>query len=75
MTLIQEERRPRRNGDHGLHRTNLLAAAETAAVLRVFAQQTGPEGSVMFFYDKDAVRIHYGEAGSGLPLLLFTGGD
>jgi pimeloyl-ACP methyl ester carboxylesterase len=46
------------------------AAAATAAVPRVFAQQPA-QGS---FYEKGAVRIHYEEAGSGFPLLIIAGG-
>jgi len=50
------------------------AAAATAAVPRVFAQQTAQGGSAMPFYEKGAVRIHYEEAGTGFPLLLIAGG-
>jgi len=46
------------------------AAAATAAVPRVFAQQEGTGK----FYEKGSVRIHYEEAGSGFPLLLLPGG-
>jgi pimeloyl-ACP methyl ester carboxylesterase len=49
------------------------AAAATAAVPRVFAQQAGQEGTGKF-YEKGSVRIHYEEAGSGFPLLLLPGG-
>jgi pimeloyl-ACP methyl ester carboxylesterase len=49
------------------------AAAATAAVPRVFAQQTGAHGTGKF-YDKGPVRIYYEEAGSGFPLLLLPGG-
>jgi pimeloyl-ACP methyl ester carboxylesterase len=49
------------------------AAAATAAVPRVFAQQTGAQGSGKF-YEKGPVRIYYEEAGSGFPLLLLPGG-
>src|SRR5579864_3664170 len=49
------------------------AAAATAAVRRVFAQQTG-KGGTGKFYEKSSVRIHYEEAGSGFPLLLLPGG-
>jgi pimeloyl-ACP methyl ester carboxylesterase len=49
------------------------AAAATAAVPRVFAQQTGAQGSGKF-YEKGSVRIYYEEAGSGFPLLLLPGG-
>ena len=50
------------------------AATAMAAVPRVFAQQTGPGGSAMPFYEKGAVHIHFEEAGSGFPLLLIAGG-
>ena len=49
------------------------AAAATAAVPRVFAQQAG-KGGTGKFYEKGPVRIHYEEAGSGFPLLLIAGG-
>jgi pimeloyl-ACP methyl ester carboxylesterase len=49
------------------------AAAATAAVPRVFAQQTGAQGTGRF-YEKGPVRIYYEEAGSGFPLLLLPGG-
>jgi pimeloyl-ACP methyl ester carboxylesterase len=49
------------------------AAAATAAVPRVFAQQTGAQGTGKF-YEKGPVRIYYEEAGSGFPLLLLPGG-
>src|SRR4026207_2085590 len=45
-----------------------------AAAQHVFAQQTGPGGAPMSFYEKGPVRIHYEEAGSGFPLLLIAGG-
>src|SRR5437660_8901523 len=58
-------------------RRNILAAgaaaAATAAVPRVFAQQSGKRGTGKFF-EKGAVRIYYEEAGSGFPLLLLPGG-
>src|SRR5204862_471507 len=44
------------------------------AAPRVLAQQTGPGGAAMSFYQTGAVRIHYEEAGSGFPLLLIAGG-
>jgi pimeloyl-ACP methyl ester carboxylesterase len=50
------------------------AATAMAAAPRVFAQQTGQGGAAMSFYEKGPVRIHYEEAGSGLPLLLVAGG-
>src|SRR4029079_1026080 len=45
----------------------------TAAAPRVFGEQTG-KGTVMSFYEKGRVRIHYEEAGKGFPLLLIPGG-
>ena len=61
----------------GSTRRNILAAgaaaAATAAVPRVFAQQTGAQGTGKFF-EKGPVRIYYEEAGSGFPLLLLPGG-
>jgi len=50
------------------------AATAMAAAPRVFAQQTGPGGATMRFYEKGPVRIRYAEAGSGFPLLLIAGG-
>jgi pimeloyl-ACP methyl ester carboxylesterase len=59
-------------------RRNILAtgaaATAVAAAPRVFAQQTGQGGAAMALYEKGAVRIHYEEAGSGMPLLLIAGG-
>jgi pimeloyl-ACP methyl ester carboxylesterase len=49
------------------------AAAATAAVPRVFAQQTDRTGTGKF-YEKGSVRIYYEEAGSGFPLMLLPGG-
>src|ERR1700683_630195 len=49
------------------------AAAATAAVPRVFAQQAGERGTGKF-YQKGSVRIYYEEAGTGFPLLLLPGG-
>src|SRR4030088_3464898 len=49
------------------------AAAATAAVPRLFAQQAG-KGGTGKFYEKGPVRIYYEEAGSGFPLLLLPGG-
>ena len=49
------------------------AAAATAAVPRVFAQQSGKRGTGNF-YERGPVRIYYEEAGSGFPLLLIPGG-
>jgi pimeloyl-ACP methyl ester carboxylesterase len=61
----------------GLTRRTLLAAgaaaAATAAVPRVLAQQSGPGGTGKF-YERGPVRIYYEEAGSGFPLLLLPGG-
>ena len=57
-------------------RRNILAtcaaAAATAAVPQVFAQQ-GDQGAFKF-YEKGNVRIRYQEAGSGFPLLVTPGG-
>jgi len=47
------------------------AATVMAAASRVLAQTGRAAGS---FYEKGPVRIHYEEAGSGLPLLLIAGG-
>ena len=49
------------------------AAAATAAVPRVFAQQADKAGAFKF-YEKGSVRIYYEEAGSGFPLMLLPGG-
>ena len=49
------------------------AATAVAAAPRVFAQQTAPGGPARF-YENGAVRIHFEEHGSGLPLLLIAGG-
>jgi pimeloyl-ACP methyl ester carboxylesterase len=49
------------------------AAAATAAVPSLFAQQSGT-GRTGKFYERGAVRIYYEEAGSGFPLLLIPGG-
>jgi len=49
------------------------AAAATAAVPRVFAQQPVKRGTGKF-YEKGSVRIYYEEAGAGFPLLLLPGG-
>src|SRR5205814_10615229 len=58
-------------------RRNILAAgaaaAATAAVPSVFAQQSGKRGTGKF-YERGPVRIYYEEAGSGFPLLLLPGG-
>jgi pimeloyl-ACP methyl ester carboxylesterase len=49
------------------------AAAATAAVPSLFAEQSGT-GRSGKFYERGAVRIYYEEAGSGFPLLLIPGG-
>jgi pimeloyl-ACP methyl ester carboxylesterase len=49
------------------------AAAATAAMPDVFAQQPSKTGTGKF-YERGAVRIYYEEAGSGFPLLLLPGG-
>ena len=49
------------------------AAAATAAVPGVFAQQPGKKG-IGKFYERGPVRISYEEAGAGFPLLLLPGG-
>src|SRR5204863_2807111 len=50
------------------------AATAMAAAPRVFAQQTGPGGTAMPFFERGAVRIRFEEAGSGFPLLIIPGG-
>src|SRR5262245_50670333 len=50
------------------------AATAMAAAPRMFAQQAGPGGTAMSFYERGKVRIHYEEFGSGFPLLLIAGG-
>jgi pimeloyl-ACP methyl ester carboxylesterase len=54
--------------------TTSAAATAMAAAPRLFAQQTEQEGAAMGTYEKDGVRIHFEEAGSGFPLLLIAGG-
>ncbi len=58
-------------------RRKILAAGAAATAMtaapRVFSQQTGQGGSGSFF-ERGPVRIHYGEFGSGFPLLLIPGG-
>jgi pimeloyl-ACP methyl ester carboxylesterase len=54
--------------------TTGAAATAMAAAPRAFAQQGGQGGSAMSFYEKGPVRIHYEEAGSGVPLLVIAGG-
>ena len=50
------------------------AATVMAAAPRVFAQPTCQGGAATSFYEKGSVRIHYEEAGTGLPLLVIPGG-
>jgi len=52
------------------------AATAMAAAPRVVAQQQAarPSGLTEDFFQKGPVRIHYGVAGSGFPLLLIAGG-
>jgi pimeloyl-ACP methyl ester carboxylesterase len=61
----------------GLTRRSILAAgaaaAATAAVPRVLAQESG-KATTGKFYERGSVRIYYEEAGSGFPLLLLPGG-
>src|SRR5262249_3482946 len=61
----------------GLTRRTILAAgaaaAATAAVPGVLAQQPGKRGTGKF-YERGQVRIYYEEAGSGFPLVLIPGG-
>lgn len=58
-------------------RRKILAAGAAATAMagapRVLAQTRSPEG-MMSFYERGPVRIHYEEAGSGLPLMLIAGG-
>src|SRR5262249_8283098 len=54
--------------------TTGVAATVMAATPQVFAQQTGPAGATMRFYEKGPTRIRYAETGSGFPLLLIAGG-
>jgi pimeloyl-ACP methyl ester carboxylesterase len=49
------------------------AATAVAATSRVLAQ-SGQGGAAMSFYEKGPVRIHFQEAGSGMPLLIIAGG-
>jgi pimeloyl-ACP methyl ester carboxylesterase len=42
-------------------------ATALAAATRVLAQQAGPAGAALSFYEKGPVRIHYEEAGAGFP--------
>ncbi len=54
--------------------TTGAAATAVAAAPQVFAQQAGQGGAAKAFYEKDAVRIHYEQAGPGFPLLIIPGG-
>ena len=54
--------------------TTGVAATAIAAVPRALAQQGGQGGGATSFYEKGAVRIHFEEAGSGIPVLLIPGG-
>jgi len=60
------------------NRRNVLttgaAATVMAATPQVLAQQTGPAGATVRFYEKGPTRVRYAEAGSGFPLLLIAGG-
>jgi pimeloyl-ACP methyl ester carboxylesterase len=53
--------------------TTGAAATAMAAAQRVFAQPAG-QGAAARFYERGAVRIHFEEAGSGVPLLIIPGG-
>jgi pimeloyl-ACP methyl ester carboxylesterase len=54
--------------------TTGAAATAMAAAPRAFAQAAGQGGIAMSVFEKDGVRIHFEEAGSGFPLLLIAGG-
>jgi pimeloyl-ACP methyl ester carboxylesterase len=54
--------------------TTGAAATAMAAAPRVFAQSAGQGGTAMSVFEKGGVRIHFEEAGSGVPLLLIAGG-
>jgi pimeloyl-ACP methyl ester carboxylesterase len=62
----------------GSTRRTILATGATATAMaaapRLFAQQARKGATPMSFYETGHVRIHYEEAGSGLPLLLIAGG-
>jgi pimeloyl-ACP methyl ester carboxylesterase len=49
------------------------AATVIAAAPRMLAEQAAQDGAAKF-YEKGSVRIHYEEAGKGVPLLLIAGG-
>ncbi len=51
-----------------------VAAAAAAAAPRAFAQAAPAGGAAGQFYQQGNVRIHYQEAGSGIPLLIIPGG-
>ena len=51
-----------------------VAVAAAAAAPRAFAQAAPAGGAAGQFYQKGNVRIHYQEAGSGIPLLIIPGG-
>src|SRR5436853_1047115 len=50
------------------------AVTAMAAAPGVFGKHTGKGGTATSLYANGPVRIHYGEAGSGFPLLLISGG-
>jgi pimeloyl-ACP methyl ester carboxylesterase len=50
------------------------AATAMAATPRVFAGQAAKGAAGASVYEKGPVRIHYEEAGAGIPLLLIAGG-
>jgi pimeloyl-ACP methyl ester carboxylesterase len=52
--------------------TTGVAATAVAAAPHVFAQSA--QGAPMSSYEKGAVRIHYEEAGAGVPLMIIAGG-
>ena len=55
-------------------RTMPTTGAATATAPRGFAQQTAQGEAGNNFYEKGAVRIHFEEIGSGVPLLIIPGG-
>src|SRR3954469_25442267 len=60
-----------------IRRTILTTGAAATAIVaapRVFAQAAAQGGTAMSFFEKGGVRIHFEEAGSGVPLLLIAGG-
>ena len=50
------------------------AAAAVAATKRAFAQRNREGAGGTAFFERDDVRIHYQDTGSGFPLLLIPGG-